>query len=234
MNLWAVNDKEVMEFAINYGVIHAGDVRMSISQGTWQDSIPTFIVLSEAKTTRFFDNFYKVRDKIEIEFIQSDFQSIRYHKLLSEGSYRQNRMTHFNPDFSYAIYYKKDKKAKKWSEKKYDIPSPAHDIFTTFFKIKEMELTVGDTITATVSEDGDNTTIQIAVHRIIKKETIFGNVDCFEIEPILGGTDSIFKQSGNIYIYITADEKRVPVLLQSQVIFGKFKATLKDYKPGVQ
>ncbi|MCF7919823.1 MAG: DUF3108 domain-containing protein [Candidatus Cloacimonetes bacterium] len=230
--LTAINDGEILEFDINYGVIHAGDVRMTVSTGTWQDSIPTFIVLSEARTVKFFDNFYKVRDRIEIEFYQADFQSIRYHKQLREGSYVQNRINYYYPQLGYAILFKKDKKATEWTEKSFDIPEKSNDIFTTFFKVREYDFAVGDTIPVTISEDGKNTTIDIVIHRIKKIDTIFGKIDCYEMEPQLKDTESIFKQSGEIYIYLTADERKIPVLLQSQVIFGKFKATLEAYKPG--
>jgi len=230
--LLALNDGESLDFSINYGVIHAGNVHMSVNASVWQDSIATYNIVSEAKTTKFFDKLFKVRDLIDIEFSQLDFQSFRYHKQLREGGYRQNRINYYYPDLGYALLFKKDKKSTKWKEKSFDVPNPSRDIFTTFFMVREMDFAVGDTISVTVSEDGRNTPVNIVIHRIKKMDTIFGKIDCYELEPQLKGTDSIFKQSGDIYIYLTADERKVPVLLQSQVIFGKFKAILKGYNPG--
>jgi hypothetical protein len=228
----AINAGEVLNFSINYGIIHAGDVRMTVTAGTWQDSIPSYTVTSVAETTNFFDNLYKVRDRIEVEFYRSDFQSIRYHKQLKEGSYRQNRINMYYPAQRYALYRKKDKDANTWTEKKYDIPAKSYDIFTTFFRIRDMDFKVGDNLEVTVSEDGKNTTVNVVVHRIKKMDTIFGKIDCYEIEPQLKDTESIFKHSGDIFIYLTADERKIPVLLQSQVIFGKFRANLEKYTPG--
>jgi hypothetical protein len=224
-------DGEELNFAISYGIITAGSVKMTVEASTWHDTIPSYIVTSKAKTTSFFDNFYKVRDLIEIEFDQSNFQSYRYHKKLSEGSYRQNRINFYYPEVGYSILRKKDKNATKWKEIKYEIPVPSHDIFTTFFRVRTFDFAVGDTLKVTVTDDGDVTTVDVIVHRLKKMDTIFGNIDCYELEPVLLGTDSVFKNSGDIFIYLTADERKIPVLLESEVIFGSFRATLKDYKP---
>jgi len=225
--------EEELNFAISYGVITAGSVKMTVEEAVNIDSIPIFKVTSRVKTTSFFDRLYKVRDLIEIEFSQQNFQTFRYHKKLREGKYRQNRINLYYPGSGYANYMKKDKKAKKWTEKKYDIPVPSHDIFTTFFSIRTREFAVGDTIIATVTEDAKINTVNIVINRIKNIKTMFGKIDCYELEPQLRGTDSIFKQSGDIYIYLTADEAKIPVLLESEVIFGSFRATLDDYKPAI-
>jgi Protein of unknown function (DUF3108) len=222
---------EELNFAISYGVITAGSVKMTVEETVHQDTIPTYKITSRAKTTSFFDRLYKVRDLIEIEFSQKNFQTFRYHKKLREGKYRQNRINLYYPQSGYANYLKKDKKAKKWSEKRYDISTPSHDIFTTFFNVRTLEFAVGDTIKATVTEDAKINTVNIVINKIKKIKTMFGKIDCYELEPQLRGTDSIFKQSGDIYIYLTADEAKIPVLLESEVIFGSFRATLNGYKP---
>lgn len=233
ISLWGqFGDGEELNFDISYGIITAGSVKMEVSASTWHDSIPTYIVTSNAKTTRFFDRLYKVRDLIEIEFDQTSFQSFRYHKKLREGSYRQNRINFYYPNLGYSILHKKDKKAKTWTEKRYDIPVPSHDIFTTFFRVRSLEFAEGDTLAVTVTDDGDVTTVNVLVHEIKRMKTALGKIDCFVLEPQLRGTDSIFKNTGDIFIYLTADDRKIPVLLESEVIFGSFRATLKSYKPG--
>lgn len=49
------------------------------------------------------------------------------------------------------------------------------------------------------------------------------------IEPILKG-EAIFKQTGKILIWVTNDEEKIPVKLQSKIIFGSFYAILTDAK----
>jgi len=223
---------EILKFDISYGIITAGSVTMEVEADTRNDSIPIYRVFSKAKTTKFFDNFYKVRDLIEIEFSQDNYQTWIYNKKLNEGKYHSNRMNLYYPELGYAILIKKGRKSNKFSQKKYDIPEPSHDIFTTFFRVRSLELIPGDTLKVTASEDGKVTTVDVVVHRTKKMETIFGEIECLELEPLLKGTESVFKSSGDIFIYLTNDDKHIPVLLESEVIFGSFRATLKGYTPG--
>jgi hypothetical protein len=46
------------------------------------------------------------------------------------------------------------------------------------------------------------------------------------IQPDLEG-DALFQQTGDIFVWLTDDERKLPVLLQSKVIFGHFRATLR-------
>ena len=47
------------------------------------------------------------------------------------------------------------------------------------------------------------------------------------IEPKLKG-EAVFKQSGRILIWITNDEYKIPVRLESKITIGSFVAVLKS------
>jgi len=66
---------------------------------------------------------------------------------------------------------------------------------------------------------------KVLVHRKEVVSTIFGEVECLVIEPKLAG-EAIFKQTGNIYIWLTNDEYKIPVKLESKISFGSFTASL--------
>jgi hypothetical protein len=63
------------------------------------------------------------------------------------------------------------------------------------------------------------------VHRKEKVKSIFGEVECLVIEPKLKG-EAVFKQTGDIFIWVTNDEYKIPVKLESKITFGSFSATL--------
>ncbi|HNX51814.1 MAG TPA: DUF3108 domain-containing protein, partial [Thermoanaerobaculaceae bacterium] len=58
-----------------------------------------------------------------------------------------------------------------------------------------------------------------------------GEFDCIAVEPILkaGG---VFKSSGRLVIWLTADERRMPVLMKSKVIIGSVSVVLEEAKLG--
>ncbi|HQO18189.1 MAG TPA: DUF3108 domain-containing protein, partial [Candidatus Cloacimonas sp.] len=53
------------------------------------------------------------------------------------------------------------------------------------------------------------------------------NIECLVIEPKLKG-EAIFKQSGRILIWVTNDEYKIPVRLESKITIGSFVAILKS------
>jgi hypothetical protein len=65
------------------------------------------------------------------------------------------------------------------------------------------------------------------VHGTEEMDTIFGKKRCIKIQPLLVG-ESLFKQTGAIYIWLTDDAQKIPVLLESKIIFGHFRAILTN------
>jgi hypothetical protein len=65
-----------------------------------------------------------------------------------------------------------------------------------------------------------------------KVKTPAGTFSCVAIEPVLkaGG---IFKNKGRLVIWLTDDERRMPVLMKSKVAVGSISVVLQEVKPGV-
>ena len=221
----AFQSGETLIYDIKYGVITAGESVMSIEEFAYKDSIETYRILSVAKTNSFFDKVFKVRDTIESIWRKSDLQALRFTKKLQEGTYRQHRIHFYYPEQNFTIYTKFGKKGS--SEKRMEIPPGTQDILSAFYYFRGLEFEVGDTLVVNVTADGRNYPAKIVIHGTEKIDTIFGKIECFVTEPLLEG-EAIFKQSGEIYIWVTNDEYRIPIMLSSKVIFGSFRAILKD------
>ena len=220
---------EKLTFQIKYGFIKAGEATLQINSHAYQDSVECYKIESLAKTNSFFDNIYKVRDKIESIWDKNDLVSLRFTKKLQEGSYRQYRIHFYYPEQNLTIYTKFGRKTKSFKEKKIEIPDNTQDILSALYYLRLQEFSVGDTITINVTSDGRNYPADVLIHKKEKIKTIFGVKKCFVVEPILKG-DAIFKQTGKILVWLTADEYKIPVKMSSKIIFGSFKAILKDAK----
>jgi len=44
--------------------------------------------------------------------------------------------------------------------------------------------------------------------------------------------DGLFKHEGRIWVWLTADQKKMPVLMKTKVIIGTVDAKLAKYRPG--
>ncbi|RLC48192.1 MAG: hypothetical protein DRI23_10650 [Candidatus Cloacimonadota bacterium] len=228
-NLTAFQNNETLIYDIKYGMITAGESSLSIEESTYKDSIDIYRILSIAKTNSFFDNVFKVRDKIESIWRKDDMQSLRFTKKLKEGKYRQHRIHFYYPEQGFTIYTKFGRKTKKAKEKRMEIQPFTQDILSAFYYFRYQDFAVGDTVTVNVTADGRSYRAKIIGRKLVTIETIFGNKECIVAEPIIDG-EAIFKQTGKILIWVTNDEYKIPVKLSSKIVFGSFKAILKDAK----
>jgi len=226
-SLNALQIGEKLTFKIKYGMITAGEATLELNETTYHDSIECYYIKSLAKTNSFFDKIYKVRDKIESIWDKKKLVSYRFEKNLKEGSYRQRRIHLYYPEQNLSYYLNYARRQRKFKEKKMEIPENTQDILSAFYWFRMKDMKVGDRITINVTADGFNYPADVLVHRKEKIKTIFGKKECFVVEPILEG-EAIFKQTAKILIWLTADEYKIPVKLQSKIIFGSFKAILKD------
>jgi len=196
-----------------------------VKEVNFQDKYPAYQITSSAQTTSFFDKIFKVRDEIESIVDKKLKVSRRFTKKLNEGKYRQYRIHFYYPEQNITVYSKYDYNKEKFVDQKIDIPPSTQDILSAFYWLREQELKPGQKYIVNVTADGRNYPAEIRIHPPETLNTALGKVECLKIQPILEG-DAIFKQTGDIFIWLTNDELRRPVKLESKIIFGNFTATL--------
>ncbi|MCK4956593.1 MAG: DUF3108 domain-containing protein [Candidatus Cloacimonetes bacterium] len=220
---------EELTFKLSYSFINAGSSTIKINKTTYKDTISCLQIYSESRTNDFFDKIFKVRDKIESIWDKNQNHSYRFSKNLQEGKYRQRRIHYYYPQQNLTIYLKKDKKATDFKEKHFAIPANTHDILSAFYWLREQKLTVGDTLSINITVDGKSYLADLKILRTEKINSIFGEKECFVIEPMLQ-SEAIFKQTGKIHIWISNDNHQIPLKIESKIVFGSFQAILKEVK----
>ncbi|MCH8286108.1 DUF3108 domain-containing protein, partial [candidate division KSB1 bacterium] len=106
------------------------------------------------------------------------------------------------------------------------IPPFVQDVISAFYYIRTLDLKVGDVIELA---HYDNDKVYDIVVEVLKKQQVrvpAGKFDCIVIEPKLK-TQALFKNEGKIIIYLTDDERKIPVLMVSKVFFGQVAAKLR-------
>jgi hypothetical protein len=67
--------------------------------------------------------------------------------------------------------------------------------------------------------------LKVLVHGRESLKTSIGKVNTVKVEPVLDG-DGIFNSKGRIFIWLTDDDRRIPVLMQCEIALGSIKAKL--------
>lgn len=220
---------ELLTFNIRYGIIHAGTATMNISTIYYKDSIKTYHIQTTAKSASGFSWIYKVNDIVNSYVEYERFYPIRFEKKLREGSYRADLFTDYFPNDSLAkvetIQYTSSMKIKKKNKYEINVPPYSQDVLSSFYYIRLKELEVGKSIYLTNHEKKKVYEMEVLVH---KKETIeveAGKFRCIVVEPVIKG-EGLFKKKGRLRIWLTDDDKKIPVQMKSEVIVGDITTEL--------
>lgn len=208
---------EKLTFSIRYGMIRAGTAELEVTEepdGSW-------VFTSRAETNSFFDVFFKVRDQVRSWIDPATMRSLRFEKRLREGKYSDDEAVVFDHGAGHAFYEEDSTKVALTPE--------TRDVLSTFFFVRTARLTLNDKIQMIYHSSKKNWPIHVKVGKVEKVKVPAGEFRCIKIEPFLK-TVGVFKQAGRLTIWITADERRMPVKLESKVTFGAFEAVLTEYE----
>ena len=103
------------------------------------------------------------------------------------------------------------------------------DILSSFFYTRTLPLELGKSYEMTVFSDEKPYDLKVTVHPKLEKVTVpAGKFECIRIDPNIIG-DAIFKaKEGKMSIWMTNDNRRMPVLIRSRVFIGAFDAELAE------
>jgi hypothetical protein len=111
-----------------------------------------------------------------------------------------------------------------------DLDGPTHDIVSALYFIRTLPMSVGYSTMVNVSDSGLVYKIPVQVAARERQKTIFGEVWCYRVEPIVFGPGRFFEQKGKMEVWITDDARRVPVRARVNAEVGKIDVRLKSTK----
>jgi hypothetical protein len=213
---------EKLTFQVRWSFIPAGKVVLQILPIETLDGLTAYHFVMTARTYPLVDIFYKVRDRIDSYTDTQMTRSLLYQEQ-STGRRPKDVTVTFN-------WKKGEVQYSNFGEKRPPIPllSGAFDPLSIFYAFRLSDLSKNTRLEAPVS-DGKKCVVGRAT--VIKRETVFlvsGAYDTYLVEPELRHIGGVFEKSpsAKMKIWVTADEKRIPVIIKSKVKVGSFVAEL--------
>jgi hypothetical protein len=220
---------EKLTLQLKWGFIPAGETVLQVYPMASIDGTPAYHFVMTARTNAFLDLFYKVRDRIDAYTDTGVTHSIAFRQRQEEGHTRRSITVDYNWKEAKAACTHDD-------EKKPAIPllPGCFDPLSIFYYARTQALKGGNTLERPVS-DGEKCVLGRA--RVVKRErlTINGKgYDTFLIEPSIKHVGGVFKKSkhASIKVWVTADERHIPVRIKSKVVIGSFVGELVEAVPG--
>jgi hypothetical protein len=222
---------EKLTFEINYGFVTAGEAIMEIDPVLQtMNGRKCYDIRFFVNSVPSFDWVYKVRDFYRTYVDVEGLFPWRFEQHIREGNYERDFEAIFDQQNLKAKTYTGEKDPKKF-EGEFDIPKYVQDAMSAFYFYRTLDYSK--------MKEGDVTLLQNFYKdqtyplnvKYLGKETIevpAGEFRCIKVEPLVqeGG---LFKSEGSIVVWMSDDERRMPVKVKTKVLIGSIDADLSAY-----
>lgn len=224
---------EKVTLKLSYFNIVAGEMDISVLPFKEVNGRKSYHFQVAGKSYGFFSSIYAVDDKAET-FL--DYETLLPYNMaidVKESKKLSTIRSYFDWKKMKAHYWEKKITKKHGVEEKrfeWDIEPYAQNIFSAAFYLRAFTLTPGKKIQFRVSDNKKN---MVVTGHVLRKETIKTDVGEFKtvvIKPEIE-IDGIFKPMGDVYFWLTDDDRKFIIRIESKIKIGTIIGSLKEIVP---
>jgi hypothetical protein len=218
---------ERLEFRLKWQGISAADATLEVFGGE-QGQV---LFRATARTIGLADLLYPVRSQIDSTVWIDGFLADRYIKTGQEGRGDTREVEELVFDLEGgSAQLSEDGELRDPVE----VPRDVKDPFSAFYAFRVSEPDENGTLELTIT---DGKRVKDGKVRIVGREQVktpAGTFDTFKIAPDIEGLGGVFRKSpgATLFIWVTDDEWRRPVMMRSKVSVGSFTARLTSWSHG--
>ncbi|MCB0727354.1 MAG: DUF3108 domain-containing protein [Ignavibacteriae bacterium] len=223
---------EKLTFEINYGFVNAGEAIMEIDpKYQIMNGRNCYDIRFYVNSSPSFDWVYKVKDFYRTYVDAEGLFPWRFEQHIKEGTYQRDFEAIFDQQNLKVKTYTGEKDPKKF-EGEFDIPKYVQDAMSAFYYFRTFDYSKMSNGDITKFENFYKDKTYPLEVKYLGKETIevpAGEFRCIKVQPLVqeGG---LFKSEGSIVVWMTDDERKMPVKVKTKVVIGSIDAELSDYK----
>ncbi len=214
---------ERLEYSVGYKFITAGYAVFQVGkEPIVTNSRQCYDIRFDVASLASLEFLYKVRDRYRTMVDIDGLFPWRFEQTIREGGYSKDFAAAFDQEGHRAIT----------TEGTFKIPPFVHDVVSALYHVRTYDLhnmKKGDVIKMQNFFDRETHDLQIVVLGRQKIEVEAGTFKTIVIEPIIkkGG---LFKSEGRILIWLSDDDRKIPIKVSSKILIGTVDAELTGYK----
>ncbi|HEY8368317.1 MAG TPA: DUF3108 domain-containing protein [Thermodesulfobacteriota bacterium] len=219
----AVAVGEALHYDIAWMGIPAGRATIAVEPPVAHRDRTAVRLVATARSNAFVDAFYEVR--VEVESLW-DCQG-RYSLLFTHRGREGRRVR----DRRYVFDLPRQEVRREWAGdpvERFPLLSPVQDPFSILFEARVRPLEVGRTFTLEAFEGRRRWEVDVQVLRRQRVTVPAGTFDAIVVKPLLK-FEGVFQQKGDVVVWLTDDERRIPVRMESKVRIGRVAAELTSF-----
>jgi Protein of unknown function (DUF3108) len=215
---------ERLEFNVYAFGIYAGKAvqEASLAGGRLQ-------IVHTAVSADWMKWIYKVDDRI-VSLVGTSPKDtvglpVKFTEKIYEGRPRYDKEVYF--DFKTMKATVNDLKEKRTTI--HDITTKTYDSLSSFYAVRNARLTIGQSIFIDVFDGKRLHSTEVQVLRKERLKVKAGEFNTLVVKPIMK-TKGIFEKTGDVFIWLSDDDRRLPVKMSSAAKIGAVTAELAAFK----
>jgi hypothetical protein len=208
---------ERLSYTVEWRLIHAGNV--VVESGPTADAV-------KLESAGLVSTLYKIEDTYRVQF-DSSFCAASSLMNSNEGSRHRETTINFDRNRNRAFLIEKDLvKNTIVSRTDVQIPNCAHEVITALKQLRRTKVDVGQSVQLPVSDGRKSAAVKIEAQERERVTTPAGTFNAVRYEVnLLNGV--VYSRAGRVFIWLTDDERRLPVQIRLRMNFPLGTVTLE-------
>jgi hypothetical protein len=221
-NILQVREFEKIGYTLTWNMLPVGEANLELKGFKNMNGIKARYASLSVVTNDFLSSMFSLNASFESLFEHNAKYSFEFISKIFQDDKEMYEHVIFDPQKQ--NYRSSSSKGIKEGKTLKDVK----DILTVLFYIRTLDLKVGYKYILNLHSQDVSTPITV---KILKKEqlnTIFGQRNCFMVEPLIYQNNTI-DLGGRIFIWITSDAKKLPVYIKVESNIGVVSAKLISF-----
>ena len=227
---------ERLVYTMSYIGVPVGEFTLEVLPNKFVANREVYHITGHAVTSSVASLIYRLDDFVETYFDYQGLFSHRFHILLDETKQKRDSLELNDSEKKETFFWNRwHHRDKGYSETKQfaAVPSFAQDTMSALYYIRMLPLPTGSELTFPVISEGRAWEAICTVVRREMKDTVLGEVQTIVIRPDTK-YEGILRKAGTSYLWLTDDDRRIPVRLEAKVRIGSIVAKLKKVELGTR
>ncbi len=212
---------ERLVFDVGFSFIKAGEAVFEIPQIDSVNGRPSYRIRFSVNSTPSFSWIYRVEDRYETSVDVDGVFPWRFSQQIREGKYKRDFQAEFD----------QIKNVARTTEGIFPIPPYVQDIVSAFYYTRTVDFSgyaVGQLFSMQHFYKDSSRTLAVKFRGRQRIKVDAGTFNCIIVEPMVqeGG---LFKSEGRLLVWMTDDERKIPVKVSTKVVVGSIDAELREY-----
>jgi hypothetical protein len=219
---------ETLTYEVSWSkIVTAGTAVLEVKEERLPNGRKAFRFIASSRSVGVVDKVYPVNDRVQSLFDPLIMQSLSFSLSESHGKRKRQRTLTFDHAGRTVVSTVNNDPPLTLA-----IPDRVQDALSSLFYLRTMEdFTIGKPHVIEVHDSGKNWSVEVLTLGREKVKTPAGEFKTIKVKTF-PRYEGVFMNKGEIFIWLTDDSRKIPVLMKSTISIGSIVSTLTGMKLG--